>query len=156
MPDEENVARRAGIRPFGRALAYETVPAEVVEFRLCTTESVLPEMHAAAQTGASGAYVPPAIARCTVSAHTTEVSVRVSNIPLRLTNREVYDLFMEKCGRNCFTRSNLVYDKEKRDVSRGIAYVRCENKEKAAEFARIAMGIVVDNLKFCVEILQDR
>lgn len=154
-PDEEAIGLRAQIVPFGRAAMYEAAASETTEFVVSSSEAALQtENTEAAETESAAAYVPPILHKAAYSTGNTEVTVRVSNIPQDLSSREVYDLFMHRCGK-CFYRCNLVYDKETR-VSRGTAYVTCTSKEKAAEFARATMAIIVDNFKLGVEILENR
>lgn len=156
VPNEEAIKLRAQITPFGRAAAYEAVEPEAIEFVVSSNETGMQteDVKAAEADSSPAAYVPPVLHRTAYSTGSTEVTVRVSNIPQSLSNREVYDLFMHRCGK-CFYRSNLAYDKETR-VSKGVAYVTCISKEKAAEFARAATTIIVDNFKLGVEILENR
>lgn len=155
-PNEEDIRLRAEIKPFGRAATYEIVPPEPIEFNLFTSESTMPaeRPEEVVQADHTSVYVPPVLNKASFSSVTTEVSVRISNIPLNITNRELYDLFMNRCGR-CFNRCNLIFDKETR-ISKGVAYIGCESQEKAVEFAKQAMNIVVDNFKFSAEILNNR
>ena len=155
-PNEDDIKLRAQIKPFGRAATYEVVSPKPIEFNLFTSESNMPieKPEEILHTNHTSAYVPLVLNKASFSSANTEVSVRISNIPLNITNRELYDLLMNRCGR-CFNRCNLIFDKETR-MSKGVAYIGCESQEKAAEFAKQAMNIVMDNFKFSVEILNNR
>lgn len=156
-PNEKEIEERAAITPFGRAAMYETALPEIVEFILDIVDSEVPagQQLTSDFTTASEVYVAPTFNQEKLRPLiTTQVTVRVSNIPLQLSHRDVYDTFMTNCGL-CFLKVNLVSDKETRQ-SKGVAYVTCETQEKAAEFAKLASNIVIDSFKFGVEILSNR
>lgn len=156
IPDTEAIAKRQNIIPFGRAVSYERAETEIIEFQLAQSDAAIANdaIVETVQTNSASAYVPPSLSAMNIKSTVTEVTVRVSNIPIHLSFKEVYDLFMIKCGK-IFNRCNLVTDRETR-VSKGVAYVGCSDSEKAAEFAKAAMNIVVDNFKFCSEILSNK
>ncbi|KAI5168325.1 hypothetical protein PAEPH01_0038 [Pancytospora epiphaga] len=155
IPDEEAIKRRAEVRPFGRAAMYDVVEPEMVSFVLSSgSKPLLAEDSRVIETPVVSSYVPPVLQKSSYNTGITDVTVRVSNIPKTLSNREVYDFLMANCGR-CFERCNLAYDKETRE-SRGIAYVTLSSNEKASEFAHKVMTLVIDNLKLGAEILKNR
>ncbi len=67
-----------------------------------------------------------------------EIPVRITNIPTKMIQTELFDLLMSECKKSGveilqirpFTRLTLVHDKETR-VSRGLAYANCLDIDKA-------------------------
>lgn len=156
-PNIAQIQKRAQIVPHGQAATYQRVEPTVIEFKLIGAEMDIPAEGVSSVSQpqvAVSAYVPPTLDKRDFRPSNNEITVRVTNIPLHMTHRELYDLLMDRCGR-IFNRCNLVSDKETR-VSKGVAYVGCDNMEKASEFAKSAMNVVVDNFKLCVEILPVR
>lgn len=149
-PDMDQVAQRSRITPFGRASKCSTESPVPVAFKLYSTEKE-PQKAEGDQgiyQASSSIYKPPAIP---LVYKLKEVSVRITNIPDNVSQRDLLELLLEKCGR-IFYRCNLIYDRETR-ASRGFAYASCENIEKARELARIVRNIVIDGFALSAEVI---
>lgn len=151
-PSTEHMAQRSKITPFGRASKCIPEAPVPVLFKLYSTEMDTHEVGSD-----QGIYqVTPSI--CQPSSVMSEyklkeVSVRITNIPSNVAQRDLLDLLLEKCGR-MFYRCNLIYDRETR-LSRGFAYASCESIEKAKELARIVRTIVIDGFALSAQVITD-
>lgn len=149
-PNMDQVVQRSRIAPFGRASKCAPESPVSVLFRLYSTEKQPQqvEREQGIYQASSSIYRPPAVP---LTYKLEEVSVRITNIPDSVSQRDLLELLLDRCGR-IFYRCNLIYDRETR-LSRGFAYVSSENIEKARELARIVRTIVIDGFMLSAEIV---
>lgn len=150
-PNYSNIEKRKNIIPFGRAIDYFFEKPIPISFKIYSTEleSVIPTNSSSQIYKASSLYVAPSMVESIYKLK--EVSVRITNIPQSVTQWELLELFNSKCP-GLFLRSHLVHDRETR-VSKGYAYVSCDNIENAREFAKIARKIEIDGFALSSEII---
>lgn len=148
------------ISPFGRTTKYKVEDPVPIQFILYDTEQSVQN-----EGSNTGIYKPTASIHNTVTTRiSNDFSVRITNIPVRITQGELLEIILKKIKEdknikqgelinNLFTRLNLVLDRETR-VSRGYAYANCENNEKARELSRIVRLIVIDACVLGAEIVE--
>lgn len=155
-PDIGKIEERSKIVPYGRASKQHIQEAVPVPFVLYNTEKTIQ-----CTDEQSAIYRPSTFLHSSmVSKLSSDVSVRITNIPVSLSQNDVVDLILKKAAeetgepsaQRLFTRIYLVLDRETR-VSRGYAYANCENIEKARELARIARNITIDACVLGAEVL---
>jgi hypothetical protein len=91
-----------------------------------------------------------------------EIPVRITNIPTRISQTELFDLLMAQCKKSGaeilqirpFTRLTLVLDKETR-ISKGLAYANCPDIDKAKELAKVIRNITIEEYVLCAEVLNN-
>lgn len=152
-PSTEQMSQRSEIAPFGRASKCIFEAPVHVPFKLYSTEMDLHQVESdqGIYQVAQSIYQPLSAAP---AYKLTEVSVRITNIPVSITQRDLLELLLEKCGRT-FYRCNLIHDRETR-LSRGFAYASCESIEKARELARVVRTIVIDGFALSAQVITDQ
>ena len=91
-----------------------------------------------------------------------EISIRITNIPLKTTQNELFEILLKHCNDSGieilklrpFSRISLIFDKETQE-SRLLAYVNCLDLEKARELAKIVRGIMIEEYVLCAELLNN-
>ncbi len=152
-PNMENVKKRANIKPFGSIPQYSKVKAVPVQFKLHKDphemQMILEENDA--ETYEANVYVPPVPRDFKFTDTYNHTTVRLTNLPLKLTRDELMDILSKESGM-FFNNINIVKDKET-NLSKGIAYINFSEQKTAVKFAKKIMNIVIDNLKLAVEVL---
>lgn len=148
------------ITPFGRTTKYKVEDPVPIDFVLYNTEQAVQN-----EDSNAGIYRPAAsIHNIPATRISSDFSVRITNVPTRVTQGELLEIILKKIQEdkntkqgelinNLFTRLNLVVDRETR-ASRGYAYANCENSEKARELSRIVRMIVIDACVLGAEIVE--
>lgn len=152
VKNEEQIKEREKIVPFGRAVDYFVEKPVPISFKLYSTEienMASDDAKSSIYKAASSIYVAPSIINKTY--RLKEVSVRITNIPAFVTQKDLFELLEKKCP-GLFFRSNLIFDKETK-ASKGYAYASCESLEKAREFAKAVRQIEIDGFALASEVL---
>ncbi|OQS54768.1 hypothetical protein EHP00_1399 [Ecytonucleospora hepatopenaei] len=156
--NEKNVIRRKNIREFGIAaikynMGRDEINYEPVVFSIYTTE------HEEVEDTTVEAFVP------SVSLHTDfvptfdEVSIKVTNIPLRVTKEELITMFHNKNPQEEF-KLHLVCEKREEGAdyyfkpkSRGFAYISVVDEETAARIIKRMGKVIIDDFQLNMEIV---
>lgn len=158
QPDLEQIEKRKNIVPFGKAVRYEVQKPTVVPFVLYTTEQDTKTTNAEVK-----AYRPENHFKATTDYKMLgEVSVRITNIPLKMTQNELFEMLLDRCKASGlssmklkpFSRLALVFDKETK-VSRGLAYANCLNVDIAKDLAKVVRAITIEEYVLCAEVLNN-
>lgn len=158
-PDVNGMEKRKSIVPFGRAAKYEVQEANHIQFILYTTEQDIKPV----KSESGGIYQAVNMFRSNSEYKMQgEIPVRVTNIPTRISQTELFDLLMAQCRTSGveilqirpFTRLTLVLDKETR-ISKGLAYANCPDIDKAKELAKVIRNITIEEYVLCAEVLNN-
>ncbi|KAI5151189.1 hypothetical protein ENBRE01_1960 [Enteropsectra breve] len=153
-PNQNNIEARKKIVPFGRASEHSPESINTIKFLVAgANENTAEEVIATQKKEEStGVYRAPVIGAKAATIVTTEVSVKITNIPATIDSTDTLSKLLKlRCG-NSYNFCRLIFDKETRK-SRGLAYVVCKDQEEAVKFTKLASEIIVENMRLCVEVV---
>ena len=158
-PNLTEIERRKDIIPFGRAAKYEVQESKAVPFILYTTEQEFKTVNSKQEIYNASSICKANLLNYKIQG---EISIRITNIPLKTTQNELFEILLKHCNDSGieilklrpFSRISLIFDKETQE-SRGLAYVNCLDLEKARELAKIVRGIMIEEYVLCAELLNN-
>lgn len=153
IPNNEQINLRKQITPFGRAEKNVTESPVVVNFKLCIEDTVERKVEPTSEKTSSYIYRPPVVRPTALVYKMKEFTVRVTNIPVNVSQKELFSLLTDK-ARGLFMKCHLVFNKET-NISKGVAYLSCSSMDNARNLAKKVRDIVIDGLALGAEVLNE-